>query len=101
MRRPQNLRPIRMFGPLFLVVFGFVGSTRAQPGDAAPGSPEGPASGPANPSATETGAEYAGKPIRSLEIVQRGRWFRERLDLRWVKLSDPFSPSGLRRAVRD
>jgi outer membrane protein insertion porin family len=90
---PQNLRPIRKFGPFFLVFLAVVGPARAQPGD----SPDLLAPRPVS----EDYARYAGKPIRGLEVVPRGRWFHETLTLRWVRLGDPFNAAHLRSAVRD
>jgi outer membrane protein insertion porin family len=93
MALPQNLCPIRKFGPFFLVAFGLVSPARAQPGDSSELLAPRPVGGDY--------ALYNGKPIRGLEVVPRGRWFRENLTLRWVKVNDPFYVPYLRSAVRD
>lgn len=93
MSRPQNHCPIRKFGPLFLVVLGWVSPARAQTGESSDLLAPRPVG--------EEYAHYAGKPIRAVDVVSRGRWFRENLTLRWVRLSDPFYASNLRKAVRD
>lgn len=89
----QNLRPIRRSGPFFLVFLAMVGPAQAQPGDAADLLAPRPVSADY--------ARFSGKPIRGVELVPRGRWFRENLTLRWVKIGDPFYAAPLRSAVRD
>jgi outer membrane protein insertion porin family len=93
MSPPQNLAPIWKFGPLFLVVLALVSSAQAQPGDGSDLLAPRPVG--------DDLAQYSGKPIRSIEVVRRGRWFQEKLSLRWVRLTDPFYPAHLRSAVRD
>jgi len=93
MTRHQKLRRIRRFGPFLVAFLGLIGPAWAQAGENTDLLAPRPVS--------DDYARYAGKPIRALEIVPRGRWFQERLELRWVKIGDPFYAATLRSAVRD
>ncbi|HMA94399.1 MAG TPA: POTRA domain-containing protein, partial [Polyangiaceae bacterium] len=89
----QNICPIYPFGPLILGIFLLVCPTQAQASEHTDPLALGPTS--------EDYAQFWGKPIRQLEIQVHRRWFHEHLELRWVKVGDPFYATHLRSAVRD
>lgn len=93
MNLARNICPIYQLGPLFLAIFALVCPARSEASEPEDALALGP-----------TGEEYAqfwGMPIRRLEIQVRRHWFHERLELRWVKVGDPFYATHLRSAIRD
>lgn len=93
MTSARNNCPICRLGPLLLVFFALVSPARAEQGVESDPLAVGPTG--------EDYAQFTGKPIRNIEIDKRGRWFDERLQLRWVKINDPFYAAQVRSAVRD
>jgi outer membrane protein assembly factor BamA len=93
MTRPPNHRSIARFGLTVLGVFCWVNASRAQ-GLGASSVPV------VRPTAAEL-SSLSGRRIASVEVVSRGRWFKETFTLRWVKPGDPFTVSYLRNSVRD